>query len=363
MIRRKTIDDLKRSLRWALVMILVVYVAYRLFPRTPGGEPWERWVSAEAAGYSQTGLEAVAEEAGRLGTTGLMVVTGGKVLLEHGDLDAIGYMAAGRYSLAAMVFGKPVLDGTIDLDVTLAELGIEDRGGLLPREKQATIRSLLTYRSGVYHSTEFGDPSQAPPRGSVEPGSHFHFDNDWDGLVLMPIFELLTGRTLFQAVGEDLGYPLGLQDFNWRRQNPGHERTRSNFTIYNFYVSTRDVARFGQLMLQHGEWKGQQLIPREWVEEMTTAVTPQEEVFPEEYRNRGMDFGYMWWIWPDSDGPFSGAYTYTGSYGQYLTVLPQLDMVVAHQVYAGWFGPPDADVSWEEYRELLDRIVAARETG
>jgi CubicO group peptidase (beta-lactamase class C family) len=196
----------------------------------------------------------------------------------------------------------------------------------------------------------------------VEPGSRFQFDNAWDGLALMPIYALLTGRTLFQAVGEDLGSPLGLQDFNWRRQNPGHERTRSNFTVYNFYMSTRDVARFGQLMLQKGEWKGQQLIPREWVKEMTAVVTPPEEVAPEEYRSRGLGFGYMWWAWPDLDGPFCGAHTYMGSYGQYLSVLPQLDMVVAHQVFAGWYGPPDANVSWEEYRGILDRIVAAGAT-
>jgi CubicO group peptidase (beta-lactamase class C family) len=360
MIRKKTRKDLKKALHWTLAGALVLYGGYRLFPRAPVGEPWERWASPEAAGCSRAGLEAARDEARRLGTTGLMVVKGGKVVLESGDVEARGYMAAGRYSLAAMVFGKPVMDGTIDLDTSLAEMGIDDQGGLLPREQKATIRDLLTFRSGVYHATEFGDPRDAPPRGSVEPGTRFQANNSWDGLALMPIFELLTERTLFQAVGEDLGEPLGLQDFNWKRQNPGHERTRSNLTVYNFYVSTRDLARFGQLMLQKGEWKGEQLIPREWVEEITTIVTPVEEVFPEASRGRGLGFGYMWWVWPDSDGPFVGAFTYTGSYGQYLTVLPRLELVVAHQVFAGWFGPPDANISWAEYRGILDRIVAAQ---
>jgi len=360
--RQRTKEALRKGLKWAVGVVVALYAASLLLPRGPRGEPWERWSSPEAAGYSSAGLQAAEEEARRLGTTGLMVVKGGKVLLEYGDIEAIGYMAAGRYSIAAMVFGTPVRAGTIDLDLTLAEMGLDDKGGLLPREKEATIRDLLSFRSGVYHSTEFGDPDDAPPRGSVEPGSRFQFGNSWDGLALKPVFELLTDRTLFQAIGEDLGYPLGLQDFNWKRQNPGHERTRSNFTVYNLYVSTRDVARFGQLMLQEGEWKGEQLVPREWVDRMTTIVTPVEELYPEEYRSRGLGFGYMWWIWqdPDPEGPFAGAYTYTGSYGQYLTVLPELDMVVAHQVYAGWFGPPDADISWEEYQGILDRLVAAR---
>jgi CubicO group peptidase (beta-lactamase class C family) len=360
--RRKTKDDLRRGLKWAGGVIAALYAVSLFLPRGPRGEPWDRWASPEAAGYSADGLQSVEDEARRLGTTGLLVVKGGRVLLEYGDIEARGYMAAGRYSIAAMVYGKPVTDGTLDLDLTLAEMGIDDRGGLLAREKTATIRDLLTFRSGVYHPTEFGGPSGAPPRGSVEPGSRFQFDNSWDGLALKPVFELLTDRTLFQAIGEDLGYPLGLQDFNWKRQNPGHERTRSTFTVYNLYVSTRDVARFGQLMLQRGEWKGEQIIPRAWVQQMTTIVTPAEELYPEAYRSRGLGFGYMWWIWqsPDPDGPYAGAYTYTGSYGQYLTVLPKLDMVVAHQVFAGWFGPPDADISWEEYLGILDRLVAAK---
>jgi CubicO group peptidase (beta-lactamase class C family) len=363
-IRTRQARRRKSQRRWALLTaggLVMLGLAYAYFPRGGRGEPWEYWADAESAGFSEAGLQNVVSYTEALGTTGLVVVKGGKVLLEYGDIEARGYMAEGRYSIAAMVFGKPVMDGTIDLGLTLAEMGIDDKEGLLPREKQATIRDLLTFRSGVYHPTEFGDPEEAPPRGSVEPGSRFHFSS-WDGLALKPVFELLTDRTLFQAIGEDLGHPLGLQDFNWKRQNPGHERTRSYFTVYNLYVSTRDVARFGQLMLQKGEWKGEQLIPREWVEEMTTIVTPAEELYPEEYRSRGMGFGYMWWIWqdPDPEGPYVGAYTYTGSYGQYLTVVPKLDMVVAHQVFAGWFGPPDVDISWEEYQGILDRLVVAR---
>lgn len=358
--KQKMKDTLTRRVKWVGGLGLVLIVIYPLLPRGARGEPWERWPSPEAAGYSTTGLEAVTDEARRLGTTGLVVIRGGKVLLEFGDIEARGYMAAGRYSVAAMAFGRYVTDGTIDLGMTLAEMGIDDRGGLLPREKTATVRDLLTFRSGVYHPTQFGDPEGAPPRGSVEPGSRFQF-SAWDGLALMPVFEILTGKTLFRAIGEDLGYPLGLQDFNWRRQNPGHERSRSNFTVYNLYVSTRDVARFGQLMLQKGEWKGEQLIPREWVEGITSIVTPAEELNPQEYRERGLGHGYMWWAWqePDADGPFRGAYTYIGSYGQFLTVLPNLDMVVAHQVFAGWFGPPDANISWDDYLGILDRLVAA----
>jgi len=353
---------LKTAVGFFLSMGILVYLGRALIPGGPRGEPWERWPNAENAGFSAEGLKQVLDYTKTLGTTGLVVVNGGKVLLEYGDIVQLGYMAAGRYSILAMVYGEPVTDGTIDLDLTLEELGVDDRQGLLPIEKQATIEHLLTDRSGVYHPTEFGNgPEGTPARGSVEPGSHF-LPHPWGGLALRDIFEALTGRTFFEAVGRDLAEPLGLQDFNWKRQNPGHDRSRSVFTLYNLYVSTRDVARFGQLMLQNGEWRGEQLIPREWVERITSVVTSPEDLNPEGYRGRGLGFGYQWWPWhdPDPEGPYAGAYTYLGSYGQYLTILPKLDMVVAHQVFAGWYGPPDRSVGWDQYEGILERLVAAR---
>jgi CubicO group peptidase (beta-lactamase class C family) len=85
-------------------------------------------------------------------------------------------------------------------------------------------------------------------------------------------------------------------------------------------------------------------------------------VHPERYRDKGLGFGYQWWVWhePDPNGPFVGAYTYIADWGQFLTVLPKLDMVVAHQVIAGWYGAPERSVSWEAYEGVLERIVAAR---
>lgn len=345
-----------------MVLLASAWVVFANGPRGPTGEPWGRWSDAASAGFSEAGLREVRAYVGTLGTTGLVVLKGGKVLLEYGDIEARGFMAEGRTSVMAMVYGKPVTEGTIDLGLTLEELGIDDRGGLLPLEKQATIEDLLTNRSGVYHPTEFLDPTRGvPPRGSVEPGTYFYF-HSWGGLAAREIFTILTGRDLFQAIGEDLAAPLGLQDFNWRRSNPGRDRSRSVFTLFHLYMSTRDVARFGQLMLQNGEWRGEQLVPREWVNRMTTVVTRPDEVNPDRFQGRGLGYGLGWWVWhqPDPEGPYVGAYAYIADWGQFLTVLPKLDMVVAHQVFAGGYRAPERSVQWEEFQGILDRLAAAR---
>ena len=122
------------------------------------------------------------------------------------------------------------------------------------------------------------------------------------------------------------------------------------------------VAIIKELQKMPPENLREEIIPARWVRRMTTQVTPPEEVRPLGYRSRGLGFGYFWWTWDDPDprSPFHGAYTYIGSYGQYLTILPAMDMVVAHQLFAGWFGAPEGEVTWEEYMGILNRLSASR---
>ncbi|MEJ2218744.1 MAG: serine hydrolase, partial [Gemmatimonadota bacterium] len=292
---------------------------------------------------------------------GLVVLVDGKVLMEYGDVVARGYIAGARTAILAMLFGNPVAEGTIRLDATLGDLGLDDRGGLLPVEKLATVEQLLTGRSGVYHPSAFlWDPKTTPARGSKGPGTYF-FGHQWGALAACDVYERMTGRDFYQAVQEDLAEPLALQDFRWSRHRKYGQEQRSQYLIYDLYFSARDLARIGQLMLQHGEWEGRQLIPRDWVARITSVVTPREELDTEVDRERPLGFGYYWWVWqnPDPMGPYAGAFTTRGQYGQYLTVLPALHMVVAHQVRAG-YSAPTTSTSWEEYEGLLDRLIAAR---
>jgi hypothetical protein len=78
----------------------------------------------------------------------------------------------------------------------------------------------------------------------------------------------------------------------------------------------------------------------------------------------------MWWVWdaPNSPGPFRGAYTGMGAVGQYITVLPELDMVVAHktdpqQPTKAGSANERRSVSGEEYSSILRMVIAARCPG
>ncbi|RPJ78590.1 MAG: hypothetical protein EHM13_14425, partial [Acidobacteria bacterium] len=114
-------------------------------------------------------------------TTGLVVVDRGRIVFRYGDIEELSYLASARKSILSMLYGYWVENGTIKLNTTLEALGVDDIGGLLPIEKQATVEHLITARSGVYHpaSNSGDDLASAPPRGSQKPGSYMLYSN-WD---------------------------------------------------------------------------------------------------------------------------------------------------------------------------------------
>jgi CubicO group peptidase (beta-lactamase class C family) len=333
---------------------------------------WERIEKPEAVGYSSARLQALRGWLQSLDTTAMMVVVGGRSLFEYGDLARLSYLASVRKSVLAMLYGKYVENGTIKLDMTLRELEFTDLGGLQPRELEATIEHLITARSGVYHlASNAGDSTDsAPPRNSQQPGRYYLYNN-WDFNAAGAVFEKLTGQNIYDALENDLAKPLGMQDFVRARQVKSGDPTRSQHMAYHLHLSTRDMARLGLLMLREGKWSSQQIIPQAWTRRITSLVTPLNEMNPPNYRSLGTGerwgYGYMWWVWdaPHSPGPFEGAYTGMGAVGQYITVLPKLDMVIAHKTDPNHALPPDQPqrqrtLTLPEYSSILRMLIAAR---
>ncbi|WP_268225135.1 serine hydrolase domain-containing protein [Sinomicrobium oceani] len=320
---------------------------------------WIRWDSPEDAGFDPKGLEKLRPFIlNELHTTGLMVVVGGKVLYEYGDIEELSYIASCRKSVLAMLYGKYVDNGMIDLDLTLSALGIDDNLGLLPMEKQATVRDLISARSGVYHPASNGgdDTEYAPPRGSQQPGEYYLYNN-WDFNAAGGIFEQLTGKNIYDAMEMDIALPIQMQDFDRSLQHKEGDPKKSRFLAYHFWLSTRDMARLGHLMLCRGKWKGTQLIPQWWVKQITSIVTPLEEMNPEHIRTWGRAYGYMWWrlIEETHVEAYKGAFAASGAYGQFITVLPELDMVIAHKTHAKYGRHTDG----RKYRQLVNLIIDA----
>jgi CubicO group peptidase (beta-lactamase class C family) len=364
-------------LRSVLTLVLAFSASAQVFPEKVWPEKdWERAETPEKAGYSSKRLEAARAWVRSIDTTAVMAVAGGRVIFEHGDVKHLSYLASVRKSILAMLYGNYVASGKISLDRTLAALGLTDRDSLLPSEREATVEHLIAARSGVYHpASNPGDATAyAPNRGSQKPGSYFLYNN-WDFNAAGAAFEKMTGRDIYDALETDLARPIGMQDFDRALQRKSGDAQRSEYLAYHMWLSTRDMARAGYLMLREGRWKTAQVIPRDWARKIASLATPLAELNPEAQRRASYGagqlwgYGYMWWVWdaPKSRGPFDGAYTGMGAGGQYITVLPALDLVVAHKT--DMQQPADGatagarrqrQVTLGEYHALLGMIVASR---
>ncbi len=269
--------------------------------------------------------------------TGLVIIHNSQIIFEYGDIIENSYIASCRKSVLAMLYGKYVENGTINLDKTIEQLEIDDVKGILPIEKRATIKDLISARSGVYHPEGYAGGMQefAPKRGSIIPSTYWLYSN-WDFNVAGFVFEQETKKNIYDEVEEQLAKPLQMQDWNRNLQKKEGDTSISKYLAYPMWFSTRDMARIGLLMLNKGNWNGKQIISESWVEELTKQRTTYQEVNTNVpvFRGTGINFGYgyMWWLFEDmKDKRLKNAYTALGAMGQSITVYPEINVVVAYK--------------------------------
>jgi CubicO group peptidase (beta-lactamase class C family) len=324
-----------------------------------GAACWERPGSPEELGWSSEKLDQIKPELERLGTAALMVIDNGQVVFEWGN-TANNFMAHSmRKSLVSALYGIAVDQGKIDMSKTLQDLGIDDIVPLTTAEKRATVADLLKARSGVYIPAAGEVASMKadrPDRGSHPPGTFWYYNN-WDFNALGTIFDQETGQNIYQAFKTWIADPIEMQDFTTENLQYTYEYWLSKHPYYGFRISARDLARFGQLYLQEGEWQDTQLIPADWVRESTAA---HSEIGPDK------GYGYLWWTGVNG-GLFphvqvkEHSYYASGYRGHRVIILPYRNLVVVHRVNTD---REEINLDDEQIGRLLWLILdAAGETG
>jgi CubicO group peptidase (beta-lactamase class C family) len=317
---------------------------------------WEHAADPEALGWSTAGLDSLDRLLGNTGTAAFMVVTGGEIVYEFGDLSYPFKCHSARKSLMSGLYGVYVDDGVFSPDATLADLGIEESPELTEIEMSARLEDLWKARSGVYIPALGETPEMAesrPERGSHDPGTFFYYNN-WDFNVLGSIFVRETGESIGSAFDRRIADPIGMEDFDPSLVTYTHQRARTVHPRYAFRMSTRDLARFGQLFLQKGEWDGRTVIPADWVEKSTRTYSDDD-------RYEGMGYGYMWWtLTRDAlGGDWPADCYFAEGYGIHMCmVIPDLDTVMVHR--ANTDGPPWNFVQEEALVRILRTMYEAR---
>jgi CubicO group peptidase (beta-lactamase class C family) len=264
----------------------------------------------------------------------LTIFKHGKSVVELGKTNSLFNISSLRKTLLSALYGIFVEKKVIDLDATLAELGINDKPpGLTKEELQTTVRNLLKMRSGIYHPANYETIStkdSRPKRHSFNQGEHYYYNN-WDANTLGSIFTKLTGEDIFKSFKQHVGDKLSFEDFDIDQCEYKAPDLNSSHRAYLFKMSTRDLVKFGNLFAESGVANGNQIISNDWIKESTAMYSKEQD---------GRGVGYFWYV--ANKGRLFGNYKYpndaigfSGYPGHFLLVIPssKLTAVYAHDIF------------------------------
>ena len=223
-------------------------------------------------------------------------------------------------SFTSTAVGLAISEGKLSVDDPVAKFFPEDVPAGASKNLQAMrVRDLLTMSTG--HQTEPKFSPEAPWVKTFlahpvdhKPGTHFLY-NSAGTHMLSAIVTKVTGATVLDYLKPRLFDPLGIENPVWGVSPQGN-----SLGGWGLMVRTEDVAKFGQLFLQKGQWNGRQLVPPGWVEQATA-----RQVSNGSDPTRDWDQGYGFQFWRCRHGAYRG----DGAFGQFCIVMPEQDAVVA----------------------------------
>lgn len=283
--------------------------------------------SPDDVGLDPELLESGAENAGLSSTiASMLVIRHGKLVYERYFNGSAASHSNSVFSLSksilSLLTGVAADDGSLQLDTPISEILPAE---LVPRDDGLTVQHLLTMSGGlewdeVEDSDEFDVLSTLSRDRTSAPGEEFAYST---GLthVLSAVLTESTGRSTCDFAHERLFAPLGVTPEHWGRGSDGYYVGGDVL-----WLTPREIARFGQLVLQDGVWDGERLVDPAWLEESLSSAW--NFGCPTDYRSAapgGSGYGYLWW---HSESEGLSIWSAQGAWGQSLLIVPELDMVV-----------------------------------
>lgn len=288
----------------------------------------------------------------------LLVVKNGKLVFEAycrtlKDRDRYGHIQSATKSITSLIFGIVRSEGYIEsLDVTLYSIMPEKFSSDVTKQT-ITLRHLLTMTSGlsfdndVFSTEIYADKPNDPVKYILKkplyanPGEQFYY-RDCDPHLISYIIQRLTGITEEQWVKERLFNPLEIGDYYW-----DSDPTGITMGAHGLHLKPRDMAKIGQMVLDHGRWNGNQIVDSTWI----AASTQKQVEIPNQVEPHVYHYGYYWWIVPRWQ-----AFTTWGHGGNFIFIVPGKEMVIVMT------SMPDVDddvvgTKLDDFEELISPLL------
>ncbi len=267
----------------------------------------------------------------------LVIARGGElvyeVYLRGTTRDTLHDLRSATKSITSLLLGVAVTRGELSLEAPAwSALGRSLPAGD-PRS-QITLEALITMRGGL----------ACDDRDRRSPGNEerMYRRRDWlDFFLALPparppgargvyctagvvalgaALERATNTPVPEYARRHLFDALDIHDARWAT----YDRGRGTDTGGHLRLRARDLAKFGQLILSGGAWRGERVLAPAWIERSTRAHTQVD----------GHDYGYLWWLDELPVKSARGVARYpvvyaAGNGGQCVFVIPALELVVA----------------------------------
>ena len=322
----------------------------------------------------QAAVDSLARSLGEHGGAGtLFIVRDGHAIWQGPECDRDFQIFSATKSFTSTMLGLLIEDGRVTLDTQARKF----EAALAKQYSGVTLRHFATMTSGydsVGGSYEFdaqgrGDSwNPGPPAPPIfPPGSKFRY---WDDAMSQfgNVLTKAAGQPLDELFRVRIAEPIGMTRWRWTSNDTPTGRVLS--WAGGIRTSARELARFGHLFLNRGNWNGRQLISTSWVDQATTVQVPStipNDVLP---RSRGAGvYGFNWWVnginpdgrrlWP---GAPPGTFYANGLHNNVCIVIPEWRMVIARTNGGKKDGsansPANVDEIWSGFFSRLAEAVA-----
>jgi CubicO group peptidase (beta-lactamase class C family) len=198
-----------------------------------------------------------------------------------------------------------------------------------PDFDQLTIRDLLCMGTGQIEDPLSKANHAGLPLDDIEslffdepiqhtPGTHFMYNNAAT-YMLSKLITLTTGQCLLDYLMPRLFQPLEINEVSWVIDSNG-----VSFGCAGLNLNVDDLSKVGQLMLNMGQWQGNQLVPADYIRQATRQQISTAD-FNEHFATADHTSGYGYQLWMNR---VPGTYRMDGLYAQLVVVLPEKDAVV-----------------------------------
>jgi len=375
---KKEIFKMKQLSRYGLLLLLLITVIVISLPGCgPSAEdltaidytPIERedWQisTPEAEGIDPELMAEAYYNASKLDTIySLLVVKNGKLIGEKyfnkGSIDELDRRASVTKSYTSALTGIALDQGYLEsTDQKMLEFFPDISNQITdPMKWEIKIENMLEMKSGYPWEEENAAAWEAMWSGEYlshiaalplifEPGTRFKYSNltaHWLGIIVARA----TGKDLKTFGEEYLFDPIGVTPGEgWNRDADGYYIGSGDIIF-----TARDMARFGQLYLDEGNYNGRQIISAGWVHDSLETYSVNEFEVTSVGKFRNMGYGYMWWSADVGDHRVNFAW---GHGGQLIVLEDSLDLVVVTTADP-FYGPDAHGNAWSQEKAIMETV-------